>query len=361
MTLEQDIPKTMHGAQFVQYGASNDSFKYNEEISVPKIKSDHEVLIKVKAAGVNPVDAKVASGNMKLATYFISFPAVMGADYSGVIIAKGSKVKDFGVGDEVFGTQTLPFYMHGAYAQFIVINTKWASIAKKPDHLSFEQAASVGIAGLTAYQGIIKNGAITDDNIKEKRNILVVGASGGVGSYAVQIAKAIHSENHVVGICSEKNSDFVKSLGADRVVNYRDKNAFDQFLEEKVPFDIIFDCVGGEDYYNKLDGLLKKNGVYSTAVGPLESFGSTTVGISTLFGIVGKVAYKKLFAPHRYTPIVLLPHAEFGTKLAPFFEQGKVRGTVYDEKSVIPLKDIARAYELMLSHRAVGKIVLSID
>lgn len=356
-----NVPEIMHGAQIVQYGAPNDCFKYSEEIPVPQIKSDHEVLVRVKAAGVNPVEAKVAAGNMKLATFIMSLPAIIGADYAGIVVAKGSKVEEFQVGDEVFGTQILPFYVHGSYAQYVTINTKRASIAKKPEHLSFEQAASVGIAALTAYQGIIKNGAVTEANTNERRNILVVGASGGVGSYGVQIAKAINPENHVVGICSEKNIEFVKSLGADRIVNYRDKEEFDAFLEEKVPFDIIFDCVGGEEYYNKLDGLLKKDGVFSTAVGPFEYFGSEHVGVFTLLEMGRKIAYKKLFAPHRYTPIILLPHGDFRTKLAPFFEQGKVRGTVYDKNNIIPLKDIARAHELMHSHRTVGKVVLSID
>lgn len=361
MTSTNDIPKTMHAAQLVKYGPPNECFKYNEDVPVPQIKCQSQVLVRVKAAGVNPIDAKIASGNMKFATFTMSLPAVIGADFSGIIVAKGNKVTDFEVGDEVFGTQSLPFKMDGSYAQYTLIDTAKASIAKKPKDLSFEQAATAGIAALTAYQGILKFGSITEANANEKRNILIVGASGGVGSFSVQIAKAVNPANLVVGICSEKNADYVRSLGADRVINYRDAKAFDEFLNENIPFDVVMDCVGGEDYYNKLDKLLKKDGVYSTAVGPLEHAGSNSIGISAMLTIGCKVAYKKLFAPHKYLPITHLPHEDFREKVAPFFQQGKMHGTIQDDSNIVPLREIARAHDLQNSHRTVGKIVISID
>lgn len=357
-----DIPKTMHAAQLVKYGPPNECFKYNEDVPVPQIKCQSQVVVRVKAAGVNPIDAKIASGNMKFVTFTMSLPAIIGADFSGIIVAKGSKVTDFEVGDEVFGTQSLPFKMDGTYAQYTLIDTSKASIAKKPKNLSFEQAATAGIAALTAYQGILKFGNITDANANQKRNILVIGASGGVGSFGIQIAKAVNSQNLVVGICSEKNVDYVKSLGADRVINYRDAKAYDEFVNENIPFDVIMDCVGGEDYYNTLDKLLKKDGVYSTAVGPLEHAGSKSIGISSIINIGLKVAYKKLFAAHKYLPITHLPHEDYRNKLAPYFQEGKMRGTIQDEtNNVVPLKEIARAHDMQNSHRTVGKIVISID
>lgn len=232
---------------------------------------------------------------------------------------------------------------------------------QKNQELTFEQAASAGIAAITAYQGIVNNGNINENNIKEKRHILIIGASGGVGSYGVQIAKAINQENNVIGICSAKNLEYVKSLGADRVINYQDQESYKSFLDEKIPFDIILDCVGGEDYYKQLDPLLTKKGVYSTAVGPLEHGGSSRVGVTDVLCLVGNIARKKLFGAHRYAMIAGLPHKEFGTKVAPLFNDHAVRGTIEDDENIIPLKDISKAFEKIMSHRTVGKIVLSVN
>ncbi|KAI8056445.1 chaperonin 10-like protein [Thamnidium elegans] len=355
------IPDTMHGVQLVKYGSFEEALVYNEEIPIPKIKSKTQVLVRIKAASVNPIEAKVASGNMKLGTFAVGLPSILGADFSGVIIAKGDKVTDFEVGDEVFGSQELPFGMNGVYAQYTTVETTGASIAKKPKELSFEQAASAGIAVLTAYQAIVNYGRITKNNSKEKRNILVVGASGGVGSYGIQVAKAINTENNVIGICSAKNVEFVESLGADRVINYRDEESYKSFLDEKIPFDIIFDCVGGDEYYKQLDPLLTKKGVYSTAVGPVAHAGSSYLGVVDVFSLVGNIVYKKLFGCHRYAMVTELPHNEFRTKIAPLFDNHKIHGTVYDDDNIFPLREISKAFEKIWSHRAVGKIVISID
>lgn len=355
------IPDTMHGVQLVKYGSFEEALVYNEEIPTPKIKSKTQVLVRIKAASVNPIEAKVTSGNMKLATFAVGFPSIIGADFSGVVVAKGDKVTDFEVGDEVFGSQERPFGMAGVYAQYTVVETASASIAKKPEELSFEQAASAGIAVLTAYQAIVNYGGITKDNAKEKRNILVVGASGGVGSYGIQIAKSTNPENNVIGICSEKNVEFVKSLGADRVINYRDEESYKSFLNEKIPFDIIFDCVGGDEYYKQLDPLLVKKGIYSTAVGPVKHAGSSYLGIGDVLSLSGNIGYKKLLGCHRYAMVTGLPHDEFRSAIAPLFHNHKIRGTVYDDDSIFPLKEISKAFEKIWSHRAVGKIVISID
>jgi NADPH:quinone reductase-like Zn-dependent oxidoreductase len=361
MSSTNEIPQKMNGVQLVKYGPSKESLVYSEEIPVPKIKLDTQVLVRIKAAGINPIEPKIASGNMKLLTSSMSFPCIIGADFSGVIVSKGAKVKDFELGDEVYGSQQSPFGLDGTYAQYTVVDTNKASIAKKPKELSFEQAASAGIAVLTAYQGIIKHGQFTEKNINEKRNILIIGASGGVGSTSVLLSKAFNSENYVVGICSEKNVEYVKSLGADRVVDYKDKAGYEAFINEKnIAYDVIFDCVGGEAYFNQLDKLLKKDGVYSSAVGPVEHVGSESIGVSTAFSVVSKVIFKKLFAPHKYAIVTGLPQKEFGSKVAPLFEKFS-NNLDFNQKNIIPLKEAAKAHELLLSHRTIGKIVLSVD
>lgn len=353
-----DIPTVMKGVQLVKYGSPKESLEYSEDIPVPKLSKGSQVLVQIKAAGVNPVEAKATSGNMKIATFAMKLPTILGADFAGIVVAKGDKVTDFEVGDEVFGSQPMPFMIEGTYAEYTVVDTLKASIAKKPVNISFEQAASAGIAFITAYQGIVNNGKITEKSINQKRNVIVIGASGGVGSYAIQIAKVINPENHVVGICSTANIEFVKSLGADQVIDYKDQASYQEFLKTTDKFDIVFDCVGGDYYYHQLDPLLTKQGVYSTAVGPVESIGSTFVGLGVVGTVVGKVAYKKLFGSHTYAMITGLPHKEFREKIAPLFTKDKVRGTVYKEENKLPIKNAAEAFEKLNSHRTVGKIVL---
>jgi NADPH:quinone reductase-like Zn-dependent oxidoreductase len=356
-----NIPQTMHGVQLVKYGPPKESLVYKQDIPVPKIKTGTQVLIRVKATGVNPIEPKIATGNMKFITFSMGFPCVIGADFSGIIVAKGDKVKDFDIGDEVYGSQPLPFNMDGTYAQYTLVNTVKAAIAKKPKNLTFEQAASAGIPVLTAYQGVFLNGQITEKTVDEKRNILIVGASGGVGSNSILLSKKINPDNYVVGICSGKNADYVTSLGADKVVNYRDEAEYNAFINDKdTKFDIVFDCVGGEKYYNDLDKLLKKNGVYSTAVGPIEHGGSEPIGLASAFTFATKLTYKKLFASHKYLSVTILPKDQFKTKVAPLFEDLLPR-VILDDENIIPLKEVAKAHEALLSHRTVGKIVLVVD
>ncbi|CEP19198.1 hypothetical protein [Parasitella parasitica] len=355
------MAKSMHALQLVKYGLPKDAFHYNEHAPIPSIKSKNQVLVRIKAAGVNPVETKAASGNMKMVLFAMKLPIVIGADFSGVIEQVGDAVKDFQIGDEVFGSLHMPFFLSGTFAQYTVVDTTKASIAKKPEHLTFEQAASAGIAVCTAYQGIVNNGkTFKTPNISRK--ILVVGASGGVGSYGIQISKAINKDNTVVGICSGSNAEFVKSLGADRIIDYKDKAAYESFItKEKNSFDIVFDCVGGEEYYTQLDPLLKKDGVYSTAVGPIEHAGSNYVGITQVISVVFKLGCKKLFACHPYYFIHDLPYSEFRDKIAPLFESKAIHGTVLDESNIVPLKDGALAFERLATHRTVGKIVFKID
>lgn len=365
MSSAQDfnIPATMQGVQLIKYGLPSDSLSYNKEITVPKIKNPNQVLIRVKAAGMNPAEVKASSGNIRLGTFMMSFPCVIGGDFAGIIMAKGDNVSDFQIGDEVYGTQPLPFGMDGTYSQYTVVDITKSAISIKPNDLSFEHAASAGIAVLTAYEGIVNNCFIRDDDVHEIRKIIVIGASGGVGSFAVQIAKAVCSGNTVIGICSDKNTEFVKSLGADQVIDYKNKEAYNLFIETtgKGSVDIIFDCVGGDEYFNSLEPLLKENGVYSSAVGPIDHIGSSYIGITTAFSMLSKVIYKKLFAKHRYSMVSGIPFSQLKTKITPLFESKKIRAPIYDLHSVYKLESVIQAHEKIISHRTVGKLVISVD
>ena len=194
-----------------KYGSS-DSLNL-EEYQDPQLSED-EILVHIKAVSLNPADWHM----MRAKPYFIRFMSglfkpknkVLGADFAGVVADVGSKISGYKIGDEVFGDAS-----SGSFAQFNTVKSNMLAI--KPPNCSFEEAACLGIAALTALQGIRDHG-----KLKQGERVLINGASGGVGHFAVQIAKALGA--HVTAVCSTKNIDFVNSLGADEAVDYTRTN-----------------------------------------------------------------------------------------------------------------------------------------
>src|SRR5882672_3638478 len=198
-----------------------------EEIERPT-PGDDEVLIKVRAASVNPVD-RLYRGRPYLVRIKIGLSKPkdtrLGRDVSGVVEAVGTNVTQFKPGDEVFGTCS------GALAEYACASE--SAFVMKPDNVTFAQAASVPIAGLTALQGLRDKG-----RIQPGQTVLINGAAGGVGTFAVQIAKSFGAE--VTAVCSMRNVDLVRSMGADHVIDY----TRDDFTRSAQRYDLIFDCVG---------------------------------------------------------------------------------------------------------------------
>jgi NADPH:quinone reductase-like Zn-dependent oxidoreductase len=200
-----------------------------ENVAKP-VPDDHQVLVKVHAAAVNPLDWHYLRGEpyiMRMGTG-LRKPEVtrLGVDFAGTVEAVGQAVTRFKPGDEVFGGRT------GAFAEYVTVQEDRA-IALKPTNASFEQAASVAIAGATALQGLRDKG-----RIKAGQKVLINGASGGVGTFAVQIAKSFGAE--VTGVCSTRNVDMVRSLGADHVIDYTQED----FTSGAERYDLIIDNVG---------------------------------------------------------------------------------------------------------------------
>lgn len=196
------------------------------DIEVPTPK-DNQVLIRVHAASVNPVDFHIMRGQpffMRLMGFGLLKPKhrIIGLDLAGVVAAVGSGVSRFNVGDEVFGSGM------GAFAEYACLNEM--KLARKPKNVSFEQAAAVPIAAVTALQGLRDHG-----KVKSGDEVLVTGASGGVGSFAVQIAKAFGAR--VTGTCRTANVDLVQSLGADEVIDYTKQ----KFWERNQHYDVVID------------------------------------------------------------------------------------------------------------------------
>lgn len=379
----KEIPKLMRGIQLVKYGNLTESLQYSESIPVPELNHKKaQILVQVKSAGVNPIDVKVASGNIKFATYALSLPAVIGADFSGFVVDKTDKVVDFNIGDHVCGTQRFPFTSHGTHAQYTLVDIHDATIAKKPKSISFEIAAAAGVASITAYKGIIEQGRINITNRQEKRNILVVGASGGVGNYALQFSKVINRYNTVIAICSNKNSSLNLSFGADRTIDYNNKQELDEFVNDKEQqgaFDIILDCVGSSDYFNKLRGLVKtKDGVYCSTIGLIEYFGSHGhFSFSAAIKFLCKIAYRSMCLNGRYIVLntlsgnstdifkkEILPIIENKRLVAPIVTSQhtmKIVAPIVGNSSMIPLKYAHEAYAKISTNHSYGKIILTID
>ena len=263
--------ETMQAITFAKYGGPDVLSHGTAPVPTP---ADGQVLIRVKAASVNPLDWHLIRG----LPYLVRLQAGVrrpkrqtpGADVAGVIEAVGNGATRFQVGDEVFGE------VNGSFAELATTNEK--NLAIKPSNISFEQAAAMPVAALTALQGLRDKG-----HIRAGHKVLINGASGGVGTMAVQIAKALGAE--VTAVCSGRNLDLVRSIGADHVVDYTEAD-FTQ-LDEK--FDIIYDAIGNRSVFEcrKImapDGVLVAVGADGMGnwIGPLTHFAK--VGIASLLG-----------------------------------------------------------------------------
>ncbi|KAI8140190.1 chaperonin 10-like protein [Fennellomyces sp. T-0311] len=342
----------MYALQTVSLGTAQKALEY-VQVPKPKIQRPTDVLIQVKAIGVNPVEAKFRSGNVPAP--FVKTPSIFGTDYAGIVTAKGDHVTDLQVGDAVYGSLLMPWGPHGTYAEYIIARFGSDAIVRKPENISFEEAAATGIAATTAYQGIVVDGQLPESGPKK---ILIIGASGGVGSYGVQIAKAIGAET--VGICSGRNAELVRSIGADRVIDYTVEGSLDKLVaDEKETYDVVLDCIGGDEYYNKLVYILKKKGVYSSAVGPTMHAGAESVGIFGGASMAFRAMHHRIFGARRYSLVLKYPWIRFAQDLQPYLANGSVRSVVHEE-NIIELKDGAKAHLKIESHRTVGKIVLRV-
>jgi len=227
----------MKAAVYTRYGPPEAIEIKDVEMPVPK---DGEVLIEVRAASLNPLDEGMVKGGGRI-TNGLRKPRItrLGVDVAGQVEAVGRNVTQFKSGDEVFGVcirdpqdSALRVWIpQGAFAEYACAPE--SALVMKPSHVTFEQAASAPVAAFTALQGLRDKG-----HIQPGQKVLINGAAGGVGTFAVQIAKSFGAE--VTGVCSAKNVDMVRSIGADRVLDYTQED----FTKRGQRYDLIFDCVG---------------------------------------------------------------------------------------------------------------------
>ncbi len=301
-----------------------------EEVEKPSVSNDR-VLIRVHYSSVNPVDWKIRNGSLRLISGS-RFPMRLGFDVAGEVVETGPSAVKFKAGDRVFGM--LDYNRRGAYAEYA--STGENNIAVIPKGLDLREAAAIPLAGLTAYQALHDKG-----RIESGKRILVKGASGGVGSFAVQIAKARGAL--VTGVCRTENVELVKSLGADRVIDYRKED----FIRLPDEYDIFFDAVGKRTFFG-IRKRLAPSGRYITTLPnkPSDILSFLLVPFFSLFG------YSK-----RSVFISVKPSASDLNSLALLIKEEKLRPLI---DRVYPLEEIAAAHAYSETGHARGKIVIKI-
>lgn len=284
----------------------------------PKV-APGEVLIRVKAAGVNPVDWKLGAGYLD-AMMETQFPITPGWDVSGVVEAVGLDVYDYEVGDEVIGYVRKDWVQNGTYAELVAANVRL--IARKPAALDWTEAAGLPLAGLTAYQ------CLDRVRVGEGETVLVHAAAGGVGAFATQLA--VLRGARVIGTASERNHDFLRELGAEPV-SYGD--GLVERVRSLVPngVDAVVDCVGGESIDASREVLSDFSRLVSVVDPRAEELGGATMWVR--------------------------PNAADLTELARLADAGELR--VFVDR-VLPLEQAAEAWRLSMEGRTRGKIVLSV-
>jgi NADPH:quinone reductase-like Zn-dependent oxidoreductase len=295
------------------------------DIPKPSIEPG-QILVEVYAASVNPIDWKIGAGLMG-DRYGNEFPMVLGLDASGIVVEVGAQVTEFAVGDEVYARSD-----NGAgkcYAEYVALDPR--TVAPKPAGLSHVEAAAMPLAALTPLVGLRDCG-----NLKTGDRVLIIGASGGVGVFAVQIAKIMGAD--VTAVCSTGNIDLVRELGADRLIDYTQT----EVLGAGEKYDIIYDAVGSKDA-ESARGALSDGGVYMTLV-PVP-------GIDFFIpGQTDRVDGAGYF-------VAWTPHAADLRILSGWAEAGKLRPVIDREYA---LDDIRLAHERSQTLRARGKIVMRV-
>lgn len=307
-----------------QYG-SPDVLRY-EDIPTPTPKPD-QVLVKIHASSINPVDWKIRQGLLQPLSGY-NFPKMLGCDLSGEVVQVGEKATRWQVGDQVY-TFVNPV-LGGAYAEYVAVSA--ANLSHKPQNMTYAEAAGVPVAGLTALQGLLDLG-----QLRPGQKVLINGASGGVGTFAVQIAVAMNTE--VTGVCGTANVDLVKGLGAHTVIDYTQED----FTQQAIQYDIIFDAVGKQSFFN-CGKVLQPDGIYISTLPTVDNMGAT---LQTLF-----------FSNQKCKLVLAQPTRRDLDALRDLIETGKVK-TIIDRS--YPLSDVAQAHTYSEMGRTVGKIVITIN
>ena len=310
----------MKAVRIERYG--NEDVVEIAEVDQPKPAAG-QVLVKVKAAAVNPVDWKIRDGLGDL--FGLKPPLILGCEIAGTVKAVGDNgpsrtdSSNFAVGDDIYG------YLGahtGGYAEYVAAPA--SEFVRKPKQIDFDTAASVPVAALTAWQGIFDHGKLASG-----QRILITGASGAVGSMAVQLAKVKGA--HVLGTGSGRNEEFVRGLGVDEFIDYKKA----KFEEEVSGVDVVFDTVGGETQERAFQ-TLKRGGFLVSPVNPPSPEKEKELGVTVAMAL-------------------MMPKPDQLAEISRLVEIGKLKVRV---ARVLPLAEVKKAHQLSATGHADGKIIL---
>jgi NADPH:quinone reductase-like Zn-dependent oxidoreductase len=319
------------------YGLSNLKL---QDIEKP-VPDDDQILVKIRAVSVNPYDWHFIEGTPKFMRAMIGGlrkpkDIRLGVDFAGTVEAVGKNVTQFKPGDDVFGGRD------GAFAQYVCRRAVGA-VAPKPAGLTFEQAASINIAGITALQGVRDKG-----KVQPGQKVLINGASGGVGTFAVQIAKSFGAD--VTGVCSTRNVDLVESLGADHVIDYTKED----FTKGDQKYDVILDNVANHSL-SECRRVLTPNGIYVMIGGG----GANEQGFLGALGKALNAAVYSRFVKQKMGMMMAQPSTQDLALLAEMVQSGKLK-TVID-RTYKSLSEVPDAIRYLEQGHARGKVVIAVD
>ncbi|NDI35340.1 NADP-dependent oxidoreductase [Chengkuizengella sediminis] len=330
----------MKALTILGYGDTKSNLKF-QEVDKPTPK-ENEVLIECHAASINPIDYKIIHGELK-AISKLTFPARIGFDVSGLVVAKGKNVKEFEIGDEVYSRTPNP----GTFAEFIMTGSSY--VAPKPKNLSFKEAACIPLAGITSLQ------ALTLAQMKKGDRVLIHAGSGGVGSFAIQYAKSKGA--YVITTTSTSNVSWVKALGADEVIDYKKQN----YLEIVSNVDIVFETLGGQYTLDAFKVIKDKGRIVSIAE-HIDPISAKEMGINKILRIILGLKEKKLMKLIRskdafYRFVRLETNGKDLREITMLIEEEKIKPII---DTVYSFEECITALQKQESGRVKGKLVIEI-
>jgi len=315
-----------------------------DNIPRPEVR-DSEVLIEVHAAGLNLLDSKIKSGEFKLILPY-QLPLVLGHDVAGIVVKVGSQVQQFKVGDEVYSRP--PDHRIGTFAEFIAVNEN--DVAPKPANITMEEAASLPLVGLTAWQALVERA-----HLKKGAKVFIQAGSGGVGTFAIQLAKHIGAT--VATTTSHANADLVKSLGADVAIDYK-KDDFEKVL---LDYDVVLHSQNAAALEKSLH-VLKPGGTVVSISGPPDPIFAQGIGASWLIRFIIRLLSSSVRrkAAHRglnYSFLFMRANGLQLREITRLIEAGAIRPVI---DRIFPFESTNEALAYVESGRAKGKVVVKI-
>jgi len=311
---------------------------------VPAV-GDDDVLVRINAAGVNPVDIKTRDGKMKVVLPHRT-PFIFGNEVAGVVTQVGGRVRRFTSGDEVYAR--LPKERIGAFAEYAAVRED--AVAHKPKSLTMEEAASIPLVGLTSWQALVERA-----NVTTGQRVLIHAGSGGVGTFAIQLAK--HLGATVATTASSANFDLVRGLGADVVVDYRTED-FETIVRD---YDVVFETQGGKTLEKSIR-VLRPGGIVIEIAGPPDPAFAEEIGVSPMVALAIRLLSYRVRrmarrARVRYSFLFMRPSGEQLREIGSLIDSGMIRAVV---DRVFPFESTKDALAYVESGRAKGKVVIKV-